>query len=374
MRYCLKCGTPLQSGATYCPHCGTVVPLPPQLMPATTEAEVAQQMPQEPQIRASSPPLAAAQQAPSPVAGYYGTYAANAQQPAPYYSPPPSFKPPLAQRSSQGLGRGTTTFLVILALLTMFSGVALIFYTTTTRPFQFRAQATATVQTILTTQSQATTTAQLQAHATAQVQAHATATAQAQARALQNIYNSATSGTPALSSSLAQQDAANWSNYDAVGGGGCAFTGNALHASVYNSLTYVPCFAQGSNFSNFAFQVQMTIVRGDGGGLIFRANDASTKLYLLRVSHDGLFGISVTQSDNSITPILDDTSSALKTGNQTNLITVIARNSTISVYINKQFADTITNAIYSAGEIGVFAYDNSKGTDVAFTNANVWTL
>lgn len=374
MRYCLKCGTPLQSGVTYCPRCGTVVPLPPQAMPAPAEARAAQQMPQEPQIRASSPPLPAAQQAPSPVAGYYGTYSANAQQATPYYAPPPSFEPPLAKRSMGGLGRGTTAFLVILALLTMFSGVALIYYTTTTRPLQFRALATATVQTILTAQGQATTTAQLQARATAQVQAHATATAQAQARALQNIYNTATSGTPALSSSLAGQDAANWSNYDAVGGGGCAFSGNALHASVYENLTYVPCFAQGSNFSNFAFQVQMTIVQGDGGGLVFRANDVSTKLYLLRVSHDGLFGISVTQDDKSITPILDDTSSVLKTGSQTNLLTVIARKSTISIYINKQFADTINDATYSAGEIGVFAYDNSKGTDVAFTDANVWSL
>jgi hypothetical protein len=272
------------------------------------------------------------------------------------------------------LGKGATIFLIIVALLMMFSGVALIYYATTTRPSQLRAQATATVQTIVTAQSQATTTAQVQAHATATAQAHATATAQAQAQKLQNIYNTATSGPPTLSSTLTAQDGANWSNYNAVSGGGCAFTGNALHASVFQSHTYVPCFAQISNFSNFAFQVQMTILQGDGGGLVFRANNANVQLYLLRISHDGLFGVSVSRDRKTITPILDDTSAAIKTGAQTNLVTVIARNSTISIYINKEFADTITDTTYSAGEIGVFAYDNTQSTDVAFNNANVWTL
>jgi hypothetical protein len=256
----------------------------------------------------------------------------------------------------------------------MFSGVALIYYTTTARPSQLRVQATATVQTIVTAQSQATTAAQVQAHATAQAQVHATATAQAQAQTLQNIYNTATSGTPALSSTLIAQDDANWSNYNAVSGGGCAFTGDALHASVFQSHTYVPCFAQASNFSNFAFQVQMTIFQGDGGGLVFRANNANAQLYLLRISHDGLFGISVSRDRQTITPILDDSTTAIKTGAQTNLITVIARNSTISIYVNKKFVDTITDTTYSVGQIGVFAYDNTQGTDVAFNDANVWTL
>ena len=370
MRYCLKCGTPLQPGVSRCPHCGIIQPLTPN----SAETWPAQQK-QQAQRPASSPhPVSSAQQAPSPVAGYYGTYSQMAEQASPYYSPSPSFKPPLAKRARQGLGRGATIFLVILALLMMFSGVALIYYATTTRPSQLRAQATATVQTIVTAQSQATTTTRVQAHATAQVQAHATATAQVQAQALQTIYNTTTSGTPTLSSTLTTQDSANWSNYNAVSGGGCAFTGNALHASVFQSHTYVPCFAQISNFSNFAFQVQMTILQGDGGGLVFRANATNIQLYLLRISHDGLFGISVSRDRKTITPILDDNSALIKTGAQSNLVTVIARNSTISIYVNKQFVATINDTTYSTGEIGVFAYDNIHATDVAFNDANVWTL
>lgn len=368
MRYCRNCGTPLQPGVTSCPQCGTFMPLSPQSAPNDTETTSA---PRRQQIAASA---SSSQRAPSPVAGYYGTYSSRAEQVPPYYSPPPAFKPPLAKKTRQGLGKGATLFLVFLALLIMFSGVALIYYTIMTRPSQLRAQATATVQTIVTAQVQATSTARVQAQATAQVQAHATATAQAQAQTLQNIYNIATSGTPALSSPLTAQDNANWSNYNAVGGGGCAFSNNALHASVFQSQTYVPCFAQASNFSNFAFQVQMTILKGDGGGLVFRANEANVQLYLLRISHTGLFGISVSRDRKTITPILDDSNSALKTGSQTNLVTVIARNSALSIYVNKQFVGTISDTTYSVGEIGVFAYDTSNGTDVAFNNATVWTL
>ncbi len=374
MRYCLKCGTPLQSGVTRCPRCGTIISLPPQATPDSAETMSAQQRQQAQRVESSPLSAASARPAPSPVAGYYGTYSPHTEQASPHYSPPASFEPPLAKKPRQGLGKGATIFLVLLALLTMFSGIVLIYYATTAQPSQLRAQATATVQTILTAQSQATTTAQVQAHATAQAQAQATATAQAQAQALQNIYNTATSGTPALSSPLTTQDGANWSNYDAVGGGGCAFTNAALHASVFQSHTYVPCFATTSNFSNFAFQVQMTILQGDGGGLVFRANDTNAQLYLLRISHDGLFGISVSRDSKTITPILDDSSTAIKTGAQTNLVTVIARNSTISIYVNKKFTDTINDATYSAGEIGVFAYDNTEGTDVVFNDATVWTL
>jgi len=268
------------------------------------------------------------------------------------------------------MGKGSTISLTILALLIMFSGALLIYYSTTTRPTQLRAQATATVQTIMTAQVQATSTVQAQnnATATAQNQARATATT------LQNAYNAATSGTPSLSSPLAAQDGANWDTYNAVGGGGCAFSDSALHASTLQSHSYVPCFAQVSNFSDFAFQVQMKILKGDGGGLIFRADDATQKFYLLRIASDGTLNISVSRGDKSLNPILEDTNGAIKTGAQTNLITLIARGNTISVYINKQFADSVTDNTYNGGKIGILAFDTSHAADVSFTNANIWTL
>ncbi|HEV2654261.1 MAG TPA: hypothetical protein VGT82_04855, partial [Ktedonobacteraceae bacterium] len=131
---------------------------------------------------------------------------------------------------------------------------------------------------------------------------------------------------------------------------------------------------QASTFSNFAFQVQMTIVNGDGGGLVFRADDATSHFYLLRISQDGTFSLVVTSDSKNNTDLIDDTNPAVKTGTKTNLVTIIAKGSNIYLYINKQFVDTTSDSSYNSGKIGVFADDTNAATDVAFANANVWAL
>src|SRR5947209_11894131 len=101
--------------------------------------------------------------------------------------------------------RGMTILLIGLALLIMASGFGLIYYSAVYHPAQLHAQATGTAQTMQTAEARATALANAQATGTAVAIANATATAQAQATAevvatataLQNIYNSATSRTPA---------------------------------------------------------------------------------------------------------------------------------------------------------------------------------
>ena len=170
-----------------------------------------------------------------------------------------------------------TILLIVLALLIMFSGFGLIYYSTVYHPNQLHMQATATVQTQQTRVAQSTATANAQATGTAVAIANATATAQAQATAnavatataLQNIYNSATQGGPVLNDSLSSNTGSNWEEDQAQGGGGCAFTGGAYHASIDQKGFYFACAAQNTNFTNFAYQVQMTITKGDAGRISF---------------------------------------------------------------------------------------------------------
>ncbi len=305
--------------------------------------------------------------------------------PQPY---PPSYPsnlpgtPPLAPfpnpkqvQKKPELSKTALISLLALLVLIMFSGFGLIFYASVTRPAQFRARATATTKAIQTVNAQSTAIVHAQATAVANATATAQAHVQATATALQNIYNQATSGTPVLASSLAFQTGSNWDVYDAVGGGGCGFTGAALHASVFQKSYYVPCFAHATNFGNIALEVQMNIIQGDEGGLIFRANDVANQFYIFRVGHDGTYSLLVTRDNQHNTPILDDKSAAIKTGfGQTNLLTVIAQGSTISLYINKQFVGSTTDGSYARGEIGVFAGNGGHPTDVAFSNIRVWTL
>ena len=272
-----------------------------------------------------------------------------------------------------------TILLAVSALLIMFSGIGLIYYAAVAHPAQLQVQATATVQTILTANVHSTAAVNAQATGTAQSYTQVTATTQAQtqatATALENLYIKATSAVPVLDSSLAFQTGSNWDTYNAVGGGGCAFTGGALHASVFQKSFYVPCFAHATRFSNLAFEVQMTILKGDDGGLIFRANDVTTQFYIFRVGQDGTYSLFVAKDDKHNTSIVDDQSSSIKKGvGQSNILTVIAQGSNIYLYINKQFVGSANDGTYGSGEIGIFASDTTNVTDVAFSNLRVWAL
>ncbi len=187
----------------------------------------------------------------------------------------------------------------------------------------------------------------------------------------QDIYTTATSGNPVLSSALSAQDANSWDVTNSSGRGGCSFTGGSYHATMPLSGYVALCLAQTTNFSNFAFQVNMTILTGanqDGGGLIFRSN--GNAFYRLRVGVAGTYDL-VNQTNS----LISTSSSAIKTGlNQTNVLTVVAHNQQIYLYINKSYITTINDSASSSGQIGLFAVGWTTPTDVAFNNTEVWQL
>ena len=307
---------------------------------------------------------------------------------APVYGtpPPPSqipYSPPIQRKS--GLSRGVVALILILTLLLVSSGVGLIYYSTVARPAQLHAQATSTAQTILTSDARSTAVANTQAtgtavaysNATATVQAQVTAQAQATATALQAIYTQSTQGTPVLNSSLAAQDNNNWDVNDTTDGGGCGFNAGTYHTTLFSKNFYFPCFAHTASFNNFTFQVQMTINQGDEGGLVFRSNSNTdiAQYYLFSINQNGTYRLVVSKDSSHNTTLAQDSSPAIKTGiNQTNLIAVVAKGSTLYLYINKQYIGSVSDSSYSSGLLGVFASDSSTTTDVSFKNAQVWQL
>ncbi len=60
----------------------------------------------------------------------------------------------------------------------------------------------------------------------------------------------------------------------------------------------------------------------------------------------------------------------------TNLIAVVAMNNTFNLYVNSAHVATAVdlNSSYSYGQIGLIADSFDTPTEVAFTNAKVWTL
>ncbi len=306
-------------------------------------------------------------------------------QPQMPYPPQPQIPYVPQPQTKKGLSRGIVALILIVALLLIFSGVGLIYYSAVARPEQLHAQATATAQTILTNDARATNVANTQATGTAVAYSNATATAQAQATAqvqatataLQAIYTQATQGTPALSSSLAAQDNNNWDVNDTTDGGGCGFNAGTYHSTLFSKNFYFPCFARASNFSNFAFQAQMTINQGDEGGLVFRSNSDSdlAQYYLFSITQMGSYRLVVSKDGTNNTTLTEDASTAIKTGvGQLNTLAVVAKGSTLYLYINKQYVGSASDSTYSSGMLGVFASDASTTTDVSFSNAKVWAL
>jgi len=213
-------------------------------------------------------------------------------------------------------------------------------------------------------------TAGTQATATAIAQAHAPGTATA--TALQNIYIQATSGTPVLDDPLSHQDSHNWDE-----SANCAFAGGMYHASSSMTDNFYTCTpnAQLGDFGDFAFQVQMEIIRGDYGGMFFRANSSGTDYYTLTVYQSGRYSFDVYMNNNYLKTVSNASSPAFKTGlNQANLITVIARGSNFYLYMNGQFVTRVSDTSYSAGQIGLLAGDYTHPTEVAFSNLKIWSL
>lgn len=364
------------------------MPPPPQTLAHTEYAGGSGYAPQ------ASPPAGTyyPAQAPTEVAGAYYTPEPPVYQPAPggpqsyptyqaYNQPAPfeqTYSPQYYPAPQQPRKRsGAVTTLVVVMLLVLLVGSGLIFYLGYYQPNQMHALATTTAQTQVfgTANAQATGTAQV-AQATANAAASATAQVQATAQAYQNIYTQATKGSPTLSDSMSSQSGSQWETLTSSVNGTCGFSRGSYHSYMPKATYFQPCFARNTSFSNFAFQVNMTITRGDEGGIIFRADEVNTKFYLFRISASGDYNLYlyVNNQGSQARTLLSGNTSLMKPLGQSNEITLIARGSSLYFYLNKQYLDNTTDATYTSGMIGVFGESKDQVTDAAFSGIKVWTL
>ena len=159
--------------------------------------------------------------------------------------------------------------------------------------------------------------------------------------------------------------------------GSCDFGGGAYHviASVVGS--YHRCGAQNmGSFSNFAYEVQMSILGGDCGGVIFRGDFASYRYYYFQICADGSFDYSIYTRQGTPAKTLPGSNPNINGGlNQPNLLAVVALDTSITIYVNHEAIYHIQDSTYSQGQIGVAAENvNAPSTEVAFSNLNIWKL
>jgi len=129
------------------------------------------------------------------------------------------------------------------------------------------------------------------------------------------------------------------------------------------------------NYSNFVYEVQMKIIKGDYGGVIFRANTSSDDFYVFLVGQNGSYQLFLCAGTQCNKTLLYSISSAIKQGlNQTNLIAVIAQRNAIGLYVNHQLINSVEDNTYRSGQIGVTANALYNPTEVVYSNAKVWIV
>ncbi|HLI90793.1 MAG TPA: serine/threonine-protein kinase [Ktedonobacteraceae bacterium] len=192
----------------------------------------------------------------------------------------------------------------------------------------------------------------------------------------QLLYLQATGGMPAIADPLQAQSSLLWTNT-------CTFTGGALHVSTSAGVGI--CNPLTVSVDDFAYQVEVTIIKGNMAALEFRSTPSLTKSpgYFFFILSSGQCGL-ILKSRNTLAGTESDRSlfnrahcAAIRTGaKQANLLTVIARGSDMYLYINKQYVAHVVDHSAASGFIGVFGgIAGAQGAvDVAFRDLQVWNL
>ena len=268
-----------------------------------------------------------------------------------------NFNTPLPQKPRKNNAR--TILISLIALLVVVGGVlAIVFYNNHQTSIH---NANGTVTAIAST---------------AQAHSQATANAQATTTYIKSHYPFSTNLV--LDDTLSNDS--NIAKYGWDTGANCAFTNNTYQVSENKSGYFAYCTASKMNFTNFTYEVQMSIQKGGNnasGGMVFRADMNSSHFYVLYVSTNGQYELDI-QTNNNAT-----NTRTLKTGSvsgfasglgQVHTLGLVANGSQVSLYVDQNQIFQVSDTTYNGGQVGVIADYGDSATVVVYNNAKVWQL
>ncbi len=164
-------------------------------------------------------------------------------------------------------------------------------------------------------------------------------------------------------------------NWD-EGSNNCEFSQDGYHVrtEVIDYTFYCNAFA--TDFANFAYEVQMRILKGDSGGVVFHANGDNSTFYYFRVAPNGYYRLIISTGHGPETILDAGQASGFHTGpRQANLLAVVCNGSRIELFANHTYIASVTNDTYKHGQIGVAATTGDGGpVEVIFSDAKLWQL
>ncbi len=152
------------------------------------------------------------------------------------------------------------------------------------------------------------------------------------------------------------------------------FSGDGYHVTTAIKNYTFFCNASATNFSNFAYEVQMTLLKGDSGGLVFRANADNATFYYFRIDSAGSYRLIIFTGHTGAGILQNGTISAFHQGlGKSNLLAAVANGNHLSLYVNHVHITDVLENTYSHGQIGVaVSTADHPPAEAVFTNAKVW--
>jgi len=149
------------------------------------------------------------------------------------------------------------------------------------------------------------------------------------------------------------------------------------HVTIVPEDYWKGILAPNLNLSDFIVEVEATKEAGpdDNAYGIWIRNLAPGSLYTFMISSDGYFQLVEKENGTWITPSNWTKSSAIKTGNETNLIKVVAKGDEFAFYANDVLLSNYSNDSFAYGGLGLWTGSQSEGNvTIGFDNFKVWAI
>jgi hypothetical protein len=163
--------------------------------------------------------------------------------------------------------------------------------------------------------------------------------------------------------------------------GSCVFSSNGYHITTLDQdYRFYKGISEVLVLSNFVLQVDMKVMAGEEGGVLFRWNmGIPDTFYYFYIRTDGTFGLEKGEETGIAVKhrvlVGEPNNKYVKKGlNQQNKLMVRAVGHVIELYVNEQFLDRIDDNKnpHDRGHMGFVS--GRKPSEVIFSNVKIWKI